>query len=135
MRTNSGEVILHAIHGRSALDSNGCDIQSNAGDSSTSYHDDTGEAVRIDQANGEGTMSNGQTDIGVAPVEVAANSLDLSRWILPSDTPEDISLDQLAQSGDPRQSGLKNSEQDLPTLDTVGERVDISAGEFLEDTS
>lgn len=127
-RTPSGEVILHAIHGRSSSDANGCDIQSTAGDSSINYQDNTGEAARIDQANGEGIMSNDQTDIGAAPGEVMANSPDLSRWILSSDNPEDVSLDQLAYSDDPQNSIQKDPEPGAPALDTVAERGDLSAG-------
>lgn len=123
-RTPSGEVILHAIYGRSSSDANGCDIQSNAGDPSISYQDITEESVRSDQANGEGIMSNGQTEIGVAPGEVTVNSPDLSRWILSSDNPEDVSLDQLADSGDPQNSKQKNPE---PALDTVAEKGNLSA--------
>lgn len=126
-RTPSGEVILHAIYGRSSSDANGCDIQSNAGDSSISYQDITEEAVRSDQANGEGIMSNGQTNIGVAPGEVTVNSPDLSRWILSSDNPEDVSLDQLADSGDPQNTIQKNPEPGAPALDTVAERGNLSA--------
>lgn len=103
-KTPSGEVILRAIHGRSASDGNGCDIESNAGDFSIGYQNNIGDSVRIDQADEEGTLSNGQTDIGVAPVQVAANSLDSSRWILSSNTPKDISLDQLAYSEDLQES-------------------------------
>lgn len=126
-RTPSGEVILHAIYGRSSSDANGCDIQSNAGDPSISYQDITEESARSDQANGEGIMSNGQTDIGVAPGEVTVNSPDLSRWILSSDNPEDLSLDQLADSGDPQNSIQKNPEPGAPALDTVAEKGNLSA--------
>lgn len=131
----SGEVILRAIHGRSASDGNGCDIESNAGDFSIGYQNNIGDSVRIDQANEEGTLSNGQTDIGVAPVQVAANSLDSSRWILSSNTPKDISLDQLAYSEDLQKKCTENPGQDAPTPDTAVERGDLSAGQFSGDTS
>lgn len=91
-RTPSGEM---TIHGRSASDASGCDIQSNADDSSINYQGNTGEAIGTNNENGEGTMFIGQTDIAAEPFEVAENPLDLSGWALSSDTPNDISFDQL----------------------------------------
>lgn len=74
----SGEVILRAIHGWSASDGNRCDIESNAGDFSIGYQNNIGDSVRIDQANEEGTLSNGQTDI-----ELHQFKLRQTHWIHP----------------------------------------------------
>lgn len=134
-RTPSGEVILQAIYGRSSSDANGCNIESNAGDSSISYQDTAEEAVRRDQENGQDIMSNSQTDIRVAPGEVTVNSPDLSRWILSSDNPEDVSLDQLANFGDPQNSIQKNPEPGAPALDTMAKRGDLSADGSSGDSS
>lgn len=125
-RTKSGELVLHAIDARSALDEKECDTQSNAGDSSIGYPDNAG-----DVAISEDTVSKGQTDMGIAPVAVAASAGDSFRWKLSSDAPEDISLDQLAYSGDLQKNIQESSAQDAPTLDAVAETGDFSAGEFL----
>lgn len=124
-RTQSGELILHAIDIGSSSDANGCDVQSNAGDSPISYQGNAGEV----------TTSTGQTDLGVAPVEGTAKRLDSSTWSLPSDTPEDISLGQLAYSGDLQKNIKKNSEHDSPTLDTLEETGDLSDGKSSRDAT
>lgn len=131
-RIQSGEAVLHTVDARSALDANECDAQSNAGDSSIGYPENAGDVVRLYQANGEDTGSKGQTDMVIAPVEVATNTVDSSRSNLSSDTPEDISLDQLANSGNLQKNIQQNSAQDAPTLDTEAETDDFSAGESRE---
>lgn len=123
-RTQSGEVV------RSALDANGCEAQPNAGDSSIGDPENAEDVVKLYQASGKDTLSQGQTDIGTAPVEVAATIVDSFSWKLSSDTPEDISLDQLTYSGDLQKNIQENSAQDAPTLDTVAETGDFSADEF-----
>lgn len=129
-RTQSGEVVLHAIDARSALDAKECEVQSNAVDSSIGYPESAGDVVKLYQGSGEDTLSKGQTDLGLAPVEVAANTVDSSGWKLSSDIPEDISLDQLTYSGDLQKDLQENSVQEVPTLDNVAETGDFSAGEF-----
>lgn len=130
-RTQSGEAI-HTFDARSALEANACDVHTNAGDSSIGYPENAGDAVRLYQANGEDTGSKGQTDMVIAPVEVATNTVDSSRSKLSSDTPEDISLDQLANSGNLQKNIQENSAQDAPTFDTVAETDGFSAGESQE---
>lgn len=124
--------MLHTVDARSALDTNECDVQSNAGDSSIGYPENAGDVVRLYQANGEDTGSKGQTDMVIAPVEVATDTVDSARSKLSSDTPEDISLDQLANSGNLQKNIQQNSAQDAPTLDTVAETDEFSAGKSLD---
>lgn len=129
-RTQSGEVVLHAIDVRSDLDAEECGFRSSAGDSSIGYPESAGDVVNLYQGNGEDALSKGQTDLGLALVEVAANPVDSSRWKLLSHTPEDISLDQLTYSGDLQKDVQKNSAQEAPTPDNAAETSDFSAGEF-----
>lgn len=129
-RTQFGEVVLHVIDVRSALNANECEVHSNVGDSSIGYPESAGDVVKLYQGGGEDTLSKGQTDLGSAPVEIAANTVDSSRWELLSDTPEDISLDQLTYSGHPQKDVQENSAQEALTLENVAETGDFSAGEF-----
>lgn len=129
-RTQSGEVVLHAIDVRSALDSEECGYRSSAGDSSLGYSESAGDVAKLYQGSSEDSLSKGDTDLGLAQVEVAANTVDSSRWELLSDTPEDISLNQLTYSGDLQKDVQENSSQEPPTLDNVAQTSDFSAGEF-----
>lgn len=129
-RTQSREVVLHAIDARSALDAKECEVQPNAGDSSIGYPESAGDVAKLYHGSGEDTLSKGQTDLGLAPVEVAENTVDSSRWKLSSDTPEDNSLDQLTHSGDLQKDVQENSAQEASTLDNVPETGDFSAREF-----
>lgn len=127
----SGEGVLHAIIVRSAAaldDAKRCELHSNSNageDSSSIGYSESGAGgeppVKLYQGSGEDTFlsNNGQTDLGLAaPAEVATNTADSSsRWgLLSSDTPEDISLDQLTYSGDLQKDVQENSTQEGPTL-------------------
>ncbi len=126
-RTQSGEVVLHAIDARSALDAKECEVHSNAGDSSIGYPESAGDVVKLYQGSVEDILSKGQTGLGL--VEVAANTVESSKWTLSSDTPEVNSLDQLTYSGDLQKDVQENSAQEAPTLDNVAETGDFSARE------
>lgn len=126
-RTQSREQVLHAIDARSALDGNECEVQSSPGDSSIGYPENAADIAKLYQASGEDTLSNGQTKMGIAPVEFAANTVDSSRWKFSSDTPEDIPPDQLTYSGDLQKNIQENSAQVAPTLDIVAETGEFSA--------
>lgn len=126
-RTQSGEVVLHAIDARSALDAKECEVHSNAGDSSIGYPESAGDVVKLYQGSVEDILSKGQTGLGL--VEVAANTVESSKWKLSSDTPEVNSLDQLTYSGDLQKDVQENSAQEAPTLDNVAETGDFSARE------
>lgn len=128
-RTQSGEVVLHAIDARSALDAKECEVHSNAGDSSIGYPGSAGDVVKLYQGSGEDILSKGQTGLGLAPVEVAANTVESSRWKLLSDTPEVNSLDQLTYSGDLQKDVQEDSAQGAPTLGNVAKTSDFSARE------
>lgn len=129
-RTQSGEVVLHAIDVRSALDAEECGYRSSAGDSLLGHPESAGDVAKLYQGSSEDNLSKGNTDLGLARVEVAANTVDSSRWELLSDTPEDISLDQLTYSGDLQKDVQENSAQEAPTLDNAAQTSDFSAGEF-----